>query len=161
MSTKALLLSIYYIDCTVFNRFSIFILVVVCILCCVRTAVEMSSPWTPLRFQPWWFFTHATPQSGLLFKEFDQNQHSMYSAGLTWALYHPSPSTATIPVCSTPPACILIMYAVTAGVLQIRVFLIRLPPENLNPGTLWATVLSSNCKFITTTTALSIQSMHV
>lgn len=94
-------------------------------------------------------------------EEFNQDQHSMYTVCLTWALYYLSPSTATIRACSTPPACILIMYAVTAGVLQIRVFLIRLPPENLNPGTLWARVLSSNCKFITTTAALSIQSMHV
>lgn len=137
--------------------FSILVAVVVCILCCARTATEMSlSPWTLL-----WSFTYAVLQCGLLSKEFNQDQHRMYTVCLTWALYYPSPSTATIPACSTPVACILIMYAVTAGVLQIRVFLIRLPPENLNPGTLWARVLSSNCKFITTTTALSIQGMHV
>lgn len=108
-----------------------------------------------------WSFTYAILQCGLLFKEFHQDQRRMYTVCLTWALYYPSPGTAAIPACSTPVACILIMYAGTAGVLQIRVFLIRLPPENLNPGTLWARVLSSNCKFITTTTALSIQSMHV
>lgn len=54
----------------------------------------------------------------------------------------------------------LVMYAVAVCVLQIPPILIRLPPENLNPRTLWARVLSFNRKFIATTSAPSVQSVH-
>lgn len=61
---------------------------------------------------------------------------------------------------AAPVVFLLVMYAVAVCVLQIPPILIRLPPENLNPRTLWARVLSFNCKFIATTSAPSVQSVH-
>lgn len=61
---------------------------------------------------------------------------------------------------AAPVVFLLVMYAVAVCVLQIPPILIRLPPENLNPRTLWARVLSFNCKFIATTSSPSVQSVH-